>query len=221
MKINRVLVVALIGCCALLGKSSLAADYNARESVSILRKVAPRMTLSQVEKILPRNAIYGWDGQTKLGNWTWQVRRFRGFSRGAKIEGVLIFANDRAKYIGLRPAKNEAERERLTKAATAWRASDIVHTATIFLGDERHVDTPAIINRDTKRFINRISALLGCPSSKDYEAPGGGPGDEGWTAEWKLSRRRTIYGAETRTLLDSVVRPALQLTFDYSQMYRE
>ena len=221
MKTNRILVVALLGCCALLGRKSFAAEYNAREAVDILRKVAPRMTLAQAKNLLPRNTIYGWDGQTQLGDWTWQVRRFRGFSRGAQIEGVLIFANDRAKYINLRPAKNQSERERLTKAATAWRASDVLHSATIFLGDERKIDAPAVINRDTKRQMNRISALLGRPSSKDYEAPGGGPGAEGWTAEWKLSRRRTIYGAETRTLLDSAIRPALQLTFNYSQMYRE
>lgn len=221
MKINRVLVVAFFGCCALLGEKSSAADYKAREAVNTLRRVAPRMTLAQVKKVLPRNAIYGWNGQTSVGNWMWQVRSFRGFSHGAKIEGVLIFANDRAKYMALRPTKNAAERERLTKAATAWRASDVVHSVAIFVGDERNVDTPALIDRDTKRLMNRISALLGRPASKYYQEPGGGPGAQGWTAEWKLSRRRAIYGAETRTLLGSVVRPVLQLTFDYSQTYRE
>ena len=221
MKINRVLVVAIFGFCALLGEKSFAAGYNAREAVNILRKVAPRMTLSQAKSVLPRNTVYNWDGQTRLGNWTWQVRHFRSYSRGAKIEGVLIFANDRAKYMALRPAKTESERESLVKAATAWRSTDIIHSVTMFLGDESKENTPDAINRVTKRQMNRISDLLGRPSSKDYEAPGGGPGDEGWTAEWKLSRRRTIYGAESRALLDSVVRPSLQLTFDYSQMYRE
>ncbi len=220
MNTYRVLVVAFFGCCALLGEKAIAATYSTPQSVDVLRRIAPRMTMSQAQKALPRNCVYGWDGDTRMGDWTWQVRHFYGFSRGAKIEGVLVFGNDRAKYIALRSTKNQAERERLRQAATAWRASDVIHSAMIFLGDKRALYSVPIVERDTRRKMNDISALLGRPAQKSYEPYGAGPGDQGWNATWKLSRGRSFYFAETLALLDGDYRPALEVTFPYSQMYR-
>lgn len=224
MKINRVLVTLFLGCNALSGFKAFAstseARYDTRESVNLLRIIPARATLAQVRKVLPRNMIYGWDGSARMGDWTWHVRHFRGVRHGAKLEGVLVFANNRAKWARLRPARSEKERDAVIKAATAWRATDILHSATVFLGDERKNDTPAVIERESRRQINRIGALLGRPLRKHYETPGSGPGDQGWIAEWKSSRGRSFYGAESLALLDSEIRPSLELMFPYSQIYQ-
>lgn len=228
LRLRVLAAIAVFGYSVLSGHSANAAQYqprySARDAVDIAKSIKPRMTLRQIKSVLPRGLKYSWDGDTSLGNWTWNVLRFRGFRggkySGIKREGVLIFANDRAKYMDLRPSKSKAERARALKAATAWREGDIVHSASVFLGEEVKVRAASAIERDTRRQMNRVIALLGRPARKNYETPGGGPGDEGWNATWKLSRGRELYFAETMSLLDSATRPSLDLRFGYSQIYR-
>jgi len=197
-----------------------AATYSTRSAVKLLRAVVPNETLTDFKRHLPPKAVYKWQGTTSLGDWTWNVVRFNAEKNGVSHSGVAIFANDRAKYARLRPAANDAERRKIQITATEWRAGDKLHSVHMFLGDERKSFNVDAIDRETKRQMDAISRTLGKPKSKEHETYGQGPEDAGWTATWKLSGNREIYFAETLALLDSEVRPSVQLTFSYSQIYR-
>lgn len=171
---------------------------------------------AKIKKHLPLRTRYKWKDQASQGDWTWNVVSIRG---GVEYSGVAVFANDRANYARLRLASNSVERKKLIKTATAWRVADQLHSAYMFLGDERKTYNAATIDHETKRQMDTLRRLLGKPASKDHETYGSGPEDAGWTATWKLSHGRELYYAETLTLLDSAIRPSLELTFSYSQMY--
>ena len=173
--------------------------------VQVLKRIRSGATLNQIKTVLPRNTKYQWVTMSLGGKWKWNTLRFKG-----KFSGVLVFANDRAKY-----RVSEVEKRRVA----AWRAGDAVHSVDIFLGPSVGDETAQQTTIVTKEKINEIAHILGQRGKRDYSDPAGGPPANGWDATWKLNGGRELYFTQDMSYSESEARPMLQLTFAYSHLY--
>lgn len=179
---------------------------HTREVVRVLKRIRSGATLNQIKMILPRDTKYQWVSMSPMAQWKWNTLRFKG-----RFTGVLVFANERAKY-----RTNEVEKRRVA----AWRAGDAVHSVDIFLGPQVGDESPQQVTITTKAKVNEIARILGQRGQRHYSEPTGGPPANGWDAVWKLSGQRELYFTQDMSYSEGETRPTLQLTFAYSHLYR-
>ena len=177
-----------------------------RAVVRVLNKVPTRATLNQIKAILPRDTKYLWVSMNSRGDWKWNTLQFKG-----KFTGILVFANDRAKY-------RFTEREKTQVAQ--WRAGDAVHSVDVFLGNVPRDETPQQMVIVTRDYVNEIARLLGWRGTRYFNDPVGGPPANAWSATWKLSQSRELNFSQDLSYSESQERPTLQLSFKYSHLYQ-
>ncbi len=189
-------------------KSLFRAGYSTprtSEVVHLLKRIRGGATLNQIKAILPRDTKYQWVTMSPMADWKWNTLRFKG-----KYSGILVFANDRAKY-----RASDADEARVA----AWRAGDAVHSVDIFLGPQIGDESPQQTTIVTKAKVNEIARILGQHGQRHYSEPTGGPPNNGWDAVWKLRGGRELYFVQDLSYGEDETRPTLQLTFAYSHLY--
>lgn len=175
-----------------------------REVVRLLQRVPGGATLRQIKAILPRDTRYSWVPMNGMSTWKWNTLRFKG-----KFSGILVFANDRAKY-----RFNDAEKAQVAQ----WRATDKVHSIDVFL-DAWRDQNAAQKTRVTKRYVEKIARAVGQRGTRTFDNPNGGPPATAWSAVWKLRGARELYFVQDLSYSESEERPMLQLSFAYSHLY--
>ena len=182
------------------------AQPKVSEVVRLLQRVPSSATLRQIKAVLPRDTQYLWIPMSAMGDWKWNTLQFKG-----RFSGLLVFANERAKY-------RFTEREKIQVAQ--WRATDKVHSVDVFLGAATRDETPQQTVRATRKYVDEIARLLHQRGERSFLKPGDGPGASGWSATWKRHGGRELYFAQDYSYSESQERPTLQLSFAYSHLYQ-